>query len=65
MTLVTPGFLAAPLNVRIEARNVFIGHGNLIDRRSWLEKCSQGGGVLLDLQVYLSNLSHAFFGLNG
>jgi predicted dehydrogenase len=44
---------------RIDARAIFVGHENLLNRRGWLEYADQGGGVLLDLQVHLSNLFHA------
>lgn len=53
---------AAPLlrNIeRIEARSVFIGHETLINGRPWLEQANLGGGVLLDLQVHLSDVFHA------
>jgi len=44
---------------KVEARNVFIGHKNLICGRNWLGEASSGGGVLLDLQVHLSDVFHA------
>lgn len=43
---------------RVEARSTFRGSDHLLKDRGWLEKASEGGGVLLDLAVHQANVLH-------